>query len=75
LYPDDASHWIGVYTELLTFKEAMMAAAVQNMAQMSESARKEAKKTDLVILTSERDRFRRRLQFWEARLLELQGSH
>ena len=70
--PEEANHWIEVYTELLTFKERAVATANQNVAQMPEvDARVEATQTDLAVLQAERDRIRRRLDFWKRRHLDL----
>ena len=70
--PEEANHWIEVYTELLTFKERAVATANQNVAQMPEvDARVEARQTDLAVLEAERDRIRRRLDFWKRRHLDL----
>jgi len=70
--PEEANHWIEVYTELLTFKERAVATANQDVAQMPEvDARVEATQTDLAVLEAERDRIRRRLDFWKRRHLDL----
>lgn len=56
----------------MTFKERTLADAQENMSTIaSPDARKEASKTDLVILEAERDRLRRRLDFWEHRHRQL----
>ena len=71
-HPEEANHWIEVYTELLTFKERAVATAHQSVAQMPEvDARVEATRTDMAVLEAERDRIRRRLDFWKRRHLEL----
>lgn len=71
-HPEDATHWIEVYTELVTFKERAVATAHQNLAEMPEAdARAEATRTDLAVLEAERDRIRRRLDFWKQRHLDL----
>ena len=71
-HPEEANHWIEVYTELLTFKERAVATAHQSVAQMPEvDARVEATRTDMAVLEAERDRIRRRLDFWKRRHLDL----
>ncbi len=71
-YVEDAAHWIAVYAELLLFKERLVDAAGEAMRTMTEAhARDEVGKTDLIVLTSERDRLRRRLDFWKERQRDL----
>ncbi len=71
-HPEEARHWIEVYTELLTFKERAVATAHESLARMPEAdARREAVQTDLTVLEAERDRLRRRLEFWKRRHLDL----
>jgi len=71
-HPDEAQHWIEVYTELLTFKERAVATAHESLSTMPEAdARREAVLTDLIVLEAERDRLRRRLEFWKRRHLDL----
>jgi outer membrane protein TolC len=49
-----------------------VATAHQGLAEMSEAdARLEAARTDLAVLEAERDRLRRRLEFWKGRHLDL----
>jgi hypothetical protein len=72
-YAEDAQHWAGVYGELLSFKEDLLATARQRLAQMSVAqAKKEVTGTDIQILETERDRLRRRLKFWEARIVKIE---
>ncbi len=71
-HPEETRHWIEVYTELLTFKERAVATAHEGVAKMPEvDARLEAMRTDLAVLEAERDRLRRRLEFWKRRHLDL----
>jgi len=71
-HPDEAQHWIEVYTELLNFKERAVATAHESLSTMPEAdARREAVQTDLIVLEAERDRLRRRLEFWKQRHLDL----
>jgi len=74
-YLEDAQHWAGVYGELLSFKEDLLATARQRLALMTESqAKKEVTGTDIQILEAERERLRHRLQFWETRIDEIERS-
>ena len=65
---DDAAHWITVYSELVLFKERLVDTADEALRNMTELlARDEVSSTDLVVLTAERDRLRRRLDYWKER--------
>ena len=71
-YVEDAAHWITVYSELLLFKERLVDTADEALRNMTELlARDEVSSTDLVVLTAERDRLRRRLEYWKERQREL----
>jgi hypothetical protein len=71
-YIEDAAHWITVYSELVLFKERLVDSASEAMRNMTEShARDEVGKTDLKVLTAERDRLKRRLDYWKERQREL----
>jgi hypothetical protein len=71
-YVEDAAHWITVYSELVLFKERLVDTAGEAMRNMTEiHAREEVGKTDLMVLTAERDRLKRRLDYWKERQREL----
>jgi hypothetical protein len=56
----------------LTFKERTLSTTERNIARMAEpEARKDIEKTDLTVLHAERDRLRKRLDFWLRRRHEL----
>ncbi len=71
-YVEDTAHWITVYSELVLFKERLVDTATEALRNMTEMlARDEVSSTDLVVLTAERDRLRRRLDYWKERQREL----
>lgn len=71
-YIEDTAHWITVYSELVLFKERLVDTATEAMRNMTElHARDEVGSTDLMILTAERDRLKRRLDYWKERQREL----
>jgi hypothetical protein len=71
-YIEDTAHWITVYSELVLFKERLVDSASDALRNMTEPhARDEVGKTDLLVLTAERDRLRRRLDYWKERQREL----
>jgi hypothetical protein len=67
-HPDDIEHWINVYSELIRFKEGILTGTKQGVAEMREAEpQKEAGEVDLTILTTQLERYRDRLRFWQAR--------
>jgi hypothetical protein len=74
-YPEDARRWIEVYTELATFKDRALATAHESLANMPQAdARQEALRTDFSVLEAERERLRRRLEYWKQRHVDLSMS-
>ncbi len=70
--PEDADHWLAVYTELLQAKAAMLAALNERLTEMrQEVARREIGSTDAPLLESELARFQQRIDFWLKRKTEL----
>lgn len=73
-YLDDATHWVTVYSELLSVKRDLVGVSESHLPEMADEARRELASTDLVVLDAEMRRFSRRLEFWRARCVELGGS-
>ena len=73
-HPEDARRWLAVYTELLAYKEGVLHRVRLARGQLSGGAAIEIESTDLALLESERDRFRRRLDFWRRKVRELGGG-
>ena len=70
-YLEDAQMWLGVYTELLQFKETLLRDTGHALDTISDPGREEVDKTDAVILAAEAQRFRQRLALWQRRCEEL----
>lgn len=70
-HPEDALHWAEVYRELCDFKDRAIERMTIDVIALGEEARKEIKTTDLVVLRAERDRLRRRADFWRERYRRL----
>lgn len=68
---EDATHWLRVYGELLDFKEGLLSMTRSTLTRVTDPARDEIESTDLLVLEAERNRFVRRLRFWQTRLREL----
>ncbi len=73
-YLEDAQHWIAVFTELLAFKERLIAMAEEISEAMEKPGREEVESTDLVLLQAERKRFQDHLARWQQRSRELAAS-
>ena len=71
----DAEHWIAAYSELISYKEALLITSAHQRAYMENpSAQAEAGGVDVVILKRELENFRRRLAFWLLRLDEIKAG-
>jgi hypothetical protein len=73
--PREASRWVRVYSELIRFKEQILAAAHSGLDLINEAvAREAAIAADLPLLEGENDRLHERLNFWKRRHLELRDD-
>ena len=65
----DASFWVAVYSELLDYKDGLLALTREKLTELHDKpARREVVETDVVVLEAERTRFERRLGFWQSHL-------
>jgi DNA-binding response OmpR family regulator len=71
---EDARRWVVVYSELLAFKESLLARTNSAVVALHPDSGQEIRRTDVAVLESERDRFRRHLEYWRRRLSELGGG-
>ena len=70
--PQEAGRWVRIYSELIRFKEEVLAAAHTGLDAINENvARQAAIEADLPLLEGENDRLRERLDFWKRRHLQL----
>ena len=69
--PREITHWIGAYTELLAFKEQMLADMHQGMTHMSQATSDEVRELDVTIIQGQQRRYRTRLEFWQRREQQL----
>lgn len=73
-YPDDAEHWVTVYSELTEYKRSLLATSADQNARMSPEAVEETGTVDEVLLRQQLNRYKRRLTFWTRRLKELRSE-
>src|SRR5438132_10292585 len=60
--PQDAAHWVEVYSELLSFKQDVLNLIGARMSEMREEpARLEVEQTDVVVVRAEAERLAGRL--------------
>jgi DNA-binding response OmpR family regulator len=71
---EDAQRWLVVYSELLAFKESILARTNSAVVGLHPESGQEIRNTDVAVLESERDRFRLRLEYWRRRVRELGGG-
>jgi hypothetical protein len=71
-YPDDAQHWIKVYSELVAFKVDILSITEERMHGMDPDSGAEVAATDFKVLRAEEQRLKRRLAFWRARAVALE---
>ena len=60
----DIDHWVGVYTELCQFKEAILGHLIEQRQNVHMQGRIEVDHDDMVF-RREYDRLRRRLDYWQ----------
>ena len=71
----DARHWIGVYREMITFKEDLLERVRTDLAKLPRSVRQDISNNEIAVITAQLERYRRRREFWFTRQWELEGLH
>jgi hypothetical protein len=71
--PEDAVHWISVYSELLSLKRTLISRSRALEEGLTDDALREAH-IDERLLLAQQDRYRARLRYWQARARELSRS-
>jgi predicted nucleic acid-binding protein len=71
---EQAVYWKQVYTEILAMEEKVVARVRQLMETQSETARHEVELTNVPVVVAQAERFRQRLGYWDARILELRAN-
>jgi hypothetical protein len=77
-HPDHATikqalYWRRIYTEILAMEEKVLLRIRQLMVTQSEQSRREVELTNVPVVVAQAERFRQRLGYWEARVVELNG--
>jgi hypothetical protein len=71
---NQALYWSNIYTEILAMERKVLLRIEQLMASQSAEARREVELTNVPVVVAQAERFRQRLGYWKARVLELDGS-
>jgi hypothetical protein len=72
---EQAVFWRDTYQEILTMEEGVLARIRELVIAMrSETARREVELSNVPVIAAQMERFRSRLGYWEARLVELDGD-
>jgi hypothetical protein len=69
-----ALYWRQIYTEILAMEEKVLANIRELMLTQSEQVRSEVELTNIPVVVAQAERFRQRLGYWEARIIELNGE-
>jgi hypothetical protein len=69
-----ALYWSNIYTQILAMEEKVLRRIEQLMASQSAEARREVELTNLPVVVAQAERFRQRLGYWNARVVELDGA-
>jgi hypothetical protein len=69
-----ALYWSNIYTEILAMEEKVLGRIEHLMAGQSAEARREVELTNVPVVVAQAERFRQRLGYWKARIVELDGA-
>jgi len=69
-----ALYWRQIYSEILAMEEQVLIRIRQLMLTRSDEGRREVELTDVPVVVAQAERFRQRLGYWEARVVELGGA-
>lgn len=69
-----ALYWRQIYTEILAMEEKVLVRIRQLMITQSDAGRREVELTNVPVVVAQAERFRQRLSYWEARILQLGGD-
>lgn len=69
-----ALYWTNIYTEILAMEKKVLARIEHLMAAQSVEARREVELTNVPVVVAQAERFRQRLGYWKARIIELDGA-
>ena len=71
---EHALYWRQIYTEILAMEEKVLIRIRELMITQSDEGRREVELTNVPVVVAQAERFRQRLGYWEARVLQLGGD-
>ena len=71
LRPQDTRHWISVYREMIAFKDDLLERVTGDLTHVSAAAKTDLN-DDIKLIETQLKRYRRRLDYWVQRQLELE---
>lgn len=71
LRPQDTRHWISVYREMIAFKDDLLERVSGDLVRVSPAAKTDLN-DDVKLIEAQLRRYRRRLNYWVERQLELE---
>jgi DNA-binding response OmpR family regulator len=72
-FKQDARHWIGVYGQMISFKDELLGRIRAQVDTLPPQGRRDVMENDVSILEIQLSRYQRRIEFWYARQWELEG--
>lgn len=69
---EQAVYWRKIYTEILAMEEKVLERIRQLMVNESDATKREVELTNVPVVVAQAERFRQRLGYWEARVLDLE---
>ena len=73
MFARDARHWIGVYREMIVFKDDLLARVSAQVVKLPASAQSDVTENDIHPIERQLGRYQRRIEYWYARQWELEG--
>lgn len=71
---EQALYWRQIYAEILAMEEKVLLRIRQLMKGQSDEGRREVEQTNVPVVLAQAERFRQRLGYWDARLIQLGGT-
>ena len=71
---EEARLWRGVYREVVDLEERVLNTITERLPSLSPGARTEAETTNVPLIQGQLNRFRHRLELWDARLKQLESG-
>jgi DNA-binding response OmpR family regulator len=72
-FPQDARHWIAVYSEMIAFKNDVLGRMRTRVRRLPRAARADVMTNDVEFIENQLGRYQRRLEYWYARQWQLEG--